>query len=261
MIVNLFVSRTGVVKVQNVQVLINKLTSVNPDYRNTAAYEIKNINQPLLGPILYNCKVKFDIYTRLLGNCRINLSAYHSYGISEKVYEQFPNGPIKNNIVKCHREWLSALEGARLYLYISSDSVETGLLELLRILSNDPAHTGVVQAQYLLKYSGTYLVEPLLVHMKSPFPEIRAWTIFLISLYEDIRTYGPIKEALNDESAMVRNAAAEAVKQLKIPLNDSPKEVHREVIKEIVKIPCRYCGTFIVNTSTTCFNCGAPLNK
>ncbi len=241
--------------------LINQLTSVNPAYRNTAAQQIKEINQPLLGPILYSCKLKFDNFSKTLRYGQINLSTYCGQGLSEKLYEHVPNSPVKSNIANRHREWLSALEGARLYLYISAGSVETGLLELLRILSNDPAHTGVVQAQYLMKYSGNHMVEPLLVHMKSPYPEIRAWTIFLISIHEDIRTYGPIRDALNDESDIVRNAAAVAVNLLKIPLTDGSKEIHREVIKEIVKIPCRYCGTFIVNTSTTCPGCGAPLNK
>lgn len=31
------------------------------------------------------------------------------------------------------------------------------------------------------------------------------------------------------------------------------------IIKEIVKIPCRYCGTLIVNTDTYCSSCGAAL--
>ena len=35
--------------------------------------------------------------------------------------------------------------------------------------------------------------------------------------------------------------------------------VHREVIiREIVKIPCRHCGTLNENTTQRCPNCGAP---
>lgn len=38
------------------------------------------------------------------------------------------------------------------------------------------------------------------------------------------------------------------------------KVIHeKEIIKEIVKVPCRYCGTLIENTSERCPSCGAPL--
>jgi hypothetical protein len=33
----------------------------------------------------------------------------------------------------------------------------------------------------------------------------------------------------------------------------------KETIKEIVKIPCRYCGTLVEITATRCPNCAAPL--
>jgi tetratricopeptide (TPR) repeat protein len=33
----------------------------------------------------------------------------------------------------------------------------------------------------------------------------------------------------------------------------------KEIIKEIVKVPCKYCGTLVENTSERCPNCGAPL--
>lgn len=39
-----------------------------------------------------------------------------------------------------------------------------------------------------------------------------------------------------------------------------PSIIEREVVvKEIVKIPCRYCGTLVSVTDTRCTNCGAPL--
>lgn len=31
------------------------------------------------------------------------------------------------------------------------------------------------------------------------------------------------------------------------------------IVKEVVKVPCRYCGTLIVNTDTYCSSCGAAL--
>jgi len=37
--------------------------------------------------------------------------------------------------------------------------------------------------------------------------------------------------------------------------------VVRETVREIVNIPCRYCGTFSPITEQKCSNCGAPLMK
>jgi hypothetical protein len=33
----------------------------------------------------------------------------------------------------------------------------------------------------------------------------------------------------------------------------------KEIVKEIVKVPCRYCGTLTEITAAKCDNCGAPL--
>lgn len=39
----------------------------------------------------------------------------------------------------------------------------------------------------------------------------------------------------------------------------APQVIIKETIREIVKMPCKYCGTLIEITSTKCTNCGAPL--
>ena len=44
-------------------------------------------------------------------------------------------------------------------------------------------------------------------------------------------------------------------------INLAPKDqpaIQQIVIKETVKVPCRYCGTLIDSTATNCPNCGAP---
>ncbi len=47
-----------------------------------------------------------------------------------------------------------------------------------------------------------------------------------------------------------------ALAQLK--KSDSQEEVkEKEVIKEIVMVPCQYCGSLIPQTSLFCNNCGA----
>ena len=35
----------------------------------------------------------------------------------------------------------------------------------------------------------------------------------------------------------------------------------KETIKEIVKIPCAYCGTLVENTASKCPSCGAPFKR
>ena len=35
----------------------------------------------------------------------------------------------------------------------------------------------------------------------------------------------------------------------------------KETIKEIVKIPCSYCGTLVEQLSSFCTSCGAPLRR
>jgi len=45
------------------------------------------------------------------------------------------------------------------------------------------------------------------------------------------------------------------------PVNLIPRDqppVQQVVIRETVKVPCRYCGTLIDSTATNCPNCGAP---
>lgn len=46
------------------------------------------------------------------------------------------------------------------------------------------------------------------------------------------------------------------------PVNQVEKIIHeKETIREIVKIPCAYCGTLVEITAAKCQNCGAPLKK
>lgn len=38
-----------------------------------------------------------------------------------------------------------------------------------------------------------------------------------------------------------------------------PSVVREVVIKEVVRIPCKYCGNLVENTARKCDDCGAPL--
>ena len=162
---------------------------------------------------------------------------------------------IENNLKK----WEATLDGGRLYLSSSHDSIESGLIELLTYVAGENKDDYVEQAQYVIKHGGADFVEPLLNILKDQRPEIKASTILLLSVINDARSYDPIKNALNDDSLMVRNAAANAITTMHLPIS-SQSIIQKEIIKEIVKIPCKYCSTLIENTSTYCPSCGAPLN-
>lgn len=50
--------------------------------------------------------------------------------------------------------------------------------------------------------------------------------------------------------------------QASAPVTQVEKIIHeKETIREIVKIPCAYCGTLVEITASRCQNCGAPLKK
>jgi len=41
------------------------------------------------------------------------------------------------------------------------------------------------------------------------------------------------------------------------PQSASPIIKEKEIVREVVMIPCKYCGTLMVQTETVCSNCGA----
>lgn len=41
--------------------------------------------------------------------------------------------------------------------------------------------------------------------------------------------------------------------------SQQPQVIYKEVIKEVVKVPCKYCGSLIDITGQKCPNCGAPI--
>lgn len=44
-----------------------------------------------------------------------------------------------------------------------------------------------------------------------------------------------------------------------LPSSSGAPVMVREVIHEVVKVPCRYCGALVVVTASSCPHCGAPL--
>lgn len=53
--------------------------------------------------------------------------------------------------------------------------------------------------------------------------------------------------------------AVEAAQRLVATGEADPSVIREVVIKEVVRIPCKFCGSLIVNTARKCPDCGAPL--
>ncbi len=97
-------------------------------------------------------------------------------------------------------------------------------------------------------------VEYYVAQLKDKDADVRQYSIYFLKNSGDIRAVEPLMEALEDENVEVRNAAARALKKFNV------QAVPKEIIKEIVKVPCKYCGTLVENTAQKCPSCGAPLN-
>lgn len=69
-----------------------------------------------------------------------------------------------------------------------------------------------------------------------------------------------VKHARDFESAL--NNARRVAAGSASPMPSAPQPpVSREVIREIVKMPCRYCGHLILNTANRCDACNAPVRS
>jgi hypothetical protein len=76
---------------------------------------------------------------------------------------------------------------------------------------------------------------------------------------KDISSPTPLQNAGLAVSQPIISAQAA---QTSAPVTQVEKIIHeKETIREIVKIPCAYCGTLIEITAARCPNCGAPLKK
>lgn len=72
------------------------------------------------------------------------------------------------------------------------------------------------------------------------------WTLVKENIYEAISRISPVKA----EPTRVAAAAPSPVE---------PHVIERVIIREIVKIPCPYCGELNENTQSTCSRCGAAV--
>lgn len=70
---------------------------------------------------------------------------------------------------------------------------------------------------------------------------------------------GEARMAYAAEVRRFEDEAAEAARQRVATGEANPAVVREVVIKEVVRIPCKFCGSLIENTARKCPDCGAPL--
>lgn len=99
-------------------------------------------------------------------------------------------------------------------------------------------------------------VEYYIGQLKSTDRDVRLYSVYRLLKSEDIRATEPLLQLLNDPDIEVRNLAARALKKF----NVQPLPREKEIVIQIVKIPCKYCGNLVENTAAKCPSCGAPLS-
>jgi len=72
------------------------------------------------------------------------------------------------------------------------------------------------------------------------------WTLVKATIFERIARISPPKTGAADAASCDLPAAA-------------PQIIERVIIREIVKIPCQYCGSLNENTQARCGRCGAEI--
>jgi HEAT repeat protein len=131
------------------------------------------------------------------------------------------------------------------------------LPELALFYEYSRSKDGVLQrAAYSVNSNDPGTVEYYIAQLKNKDADVRQYAVYMLRKFGDIRAIEPLMDLLKDENIEVRNAAAGALKKFNVQA--IPRE--REIIREIVKIPCKYCGTLVENTAQKCPSCGAPLN-
>lgn len=207
--------------------LVRFLNGSNTAIQNGAAIALQEYGLSFIGPILAS----------IIKQQRNNIRAATS-----------PKRPVDINVVATYDAKSSPIGTVMVDL---GSSTISSLIPLLN--SDDKALKDTVKRVFL--EFGTVAVEPLIIELKNPDKNIRLNALYILGEIKDIRAAEVVMNALRDEDVDIRNAAASAIKGFNI--TTVPKE--RETIREIVKIPCSYCGSLVEITATKCPTCGAPL--
>jgi hypothetical protein len=87
---------------------------------------------------------------------------------------------------------------------------------------------------------------------------------YIVTGFRDLvaRTRERRFEMMRKEAAAAQLAAERTSSELsRAPAPPQPIAREREIIKEIVKVPCRFCGSLVAVTDAKCPSCSAPLSK
>lgn len=82
-----------------------------------------------------------------------------------------------------------------------------------------------------------------------------AWEYFYLNT---VRGLGDLKEAAEFELSKLNQRIDVFAKALEAESN-APHPVTQIIQREVVKIPCRFCGSLNEVTNMKCLSCGAPI--
>lgn len=121
-------------------------------------------------------------------------------------------------------------------------------------------------------------IEPLITAVRDPVKIVRLEAIRALGKFDDPRAIEALKAARKDSSGEVQAAASSALSgfgggeapadvafsntfpmDFVPPTADGGTVIEREIVREVVKVPCKYCGSLVDLAKGTCPNCGAPL--
>lgn len=233
--------------------LLRKLISNDQKDRINAANLIKNNSTPLISHLIPIAAANYFNYLeakKAYDKAKSVQSSGDGAAAGVKTIAQISR---KSSYNSTKTRWESTIDGIKQYITISYDSLQTGLKELTGYVGSNPSNENIKQAELFAKYYGVTLAEPLIELMNNSDENIRVGSIIMLSALNDVRSYEFIKNALNDNRANVRNAAAKAINNMRIPMTGD-----KTIVKEVVKMPCKYCGTLVEITDTRCPSCGAP---
>ncbi len=206
--------------------LVNQLNDNNANVRNDAAYSLQNYGIENIEPIL------------------ASILKYRYYDIRATTS---PKRPMDINVI------VKNVPGELTYKVVTVDFAPDTINSLIPLINSSNKNMSDAVCKVFLEFNSV-AVEPLIMLLNSPDKNMRVNSLNILGKIKDIRSVDYIMKALKDEDVDVRNAAAVAIKGFNI----QSMSRDRETIREIVKMPCKYCGTLIEVTATRCPSCGAP---
>lgn len=127
---------------------------------------------------------------------------------------------------------------------------------LLRLLAASPDNDLKVRILTMLSKYGTGTPIDTLINLLNTETDADIRLLIYRSFRDinDVRSNELFYRALKDEDVRIRDFAAATLKALGVVI------APREIVKEIVKVPCKYCGSLVDITCHKCLSCGAPLS-